>query len=123
MKKFTPGPWEILQADTRRVQIEDRLVEATGAMLIGHYGKRLTFEGFEIGEEEFLANLSLVAAAPELLEALEVAVAEIVAWRNGANTKAGLKSLNDARVGCCFGGLTAARAALAKALGKKEMAA
>ena len=61
------------------------------------------------------ANARLIAAAPELLEALQVTLREIAAWRSGHNTKAGLKNANLAKVGCCYGGLSQAKSAIEKA--------
>jgi hypothetical protein len=67
--KHTPLPWVIIQADTERLEIDQTLVRATGAILIGKYGYKLTIEG-RTSEEEFMANLHLIAAAPKLLRAL-----------------------------------------------------
>jgi hypothetical protein len=78
----TPGPWQIIQADTERMEIDTLLVRATGAILMGRSAKKLTCEGVEGGEAEFMANLCLIAAAPDLLEALEAMMA-MHAPRNG----------------------------------------
>ena len=50
----------------------------------------------------------------ELLVAVNLAKRELEAWYSGANTRKGLKSLNDARIGACFGGLYAVNRALSR---------
>jgi hypothetical protein len=78
----TPGPWQIVQADTERLEIDGFLVRATGAILMGRTAKKLTCEGIEGGETEFMANLHLIAAAPDLLYCLEELL-EHIEWRRG----------------------------------------
>lgn len=55
----------------------------------------------------------LIAAAPELLAALEAAYAEIYAWRRGIN----VRNMNKCKVGAIFADEPTIRAAIAKAKG------
>lgn len=59
MKKHTPGPWKL--SENRDYAIES----VHGDFLIGHY------EVTEDNESQDLANARLIAAAPDLLAALD----------------------------------------------------
>lgn len=84
--KHTPLPWVIIQADTERMEIDNKLVGATGGILIGKYGYRMTIEGIAY-EEEFLANLHLIAAAPKLLRACKKAYRELMSGSSNIGTR------------------------------------
>ncbi len=72
--KHTPGPWQI------NGTWPDDVVDATGSLVVSAYGD------FESPVTK--ANAHLIAAAPALLEALEL----LVASDNGVITAAELKS-------------------------------
>ncbi len=59
--KFTPGPWSLLFNDKTKVVLEQQGV----AVFIAD-----TYAGFTKSEEEQKANAALIAAAPEMYEAL-----------------------------------------------------
>lgn len=66
---FTPGPWHVA---TRRNEFHSERVFAAGSRYIACIGG----SDDTVGEQK--ANAHLIAAAPELLEALERVVAEII---------------------------------------------
>ena len=72
-QKFTPGPWEALLEDG---EIECMEIRAQGSLIAVAvvYGLEgfpcLTDELTDAGPGEFMANARLIAAAPDLLEAL-----------------------------------------------------
>lgn len=104
--KHIAGPWEFrLEAYRTVIFHKPGVGEAAIAVGAGCYPNHI-------------ANARLIAASPDLLEALQVALKEIDAWRNGTNTRSGFANLNDAKVGCCYGGEPYARAAIAKATGE-----
>jgi hypothetical protein len=70
-EKHLLRPWEIAQIDTRRLYQDDNLVEAVAAIRVGSSAYRLTFSGITT-EEDFMAIIRLVAAAPDLLELAEI---------------------------------------------------
>lgn len=59
--KFTPGPWSLLFNDKTKVVLEQQGV----AVFVAD-----TYAGFTKSEEEQKANAALIAAAPEMYEAL-----------------------------------------------------
>lgn len=61
--KHTPGPWRILE---KSASIQD----SKGDSIVSWVG--IATSNFELKSEEYKANAKLIAAAPELLEALEV---------------------------------------------------
>ena len=100
--KHTPGPWvwEHWQMG---------LTAQNGTRVLAYYD----YEGMSLygkTEDEQNANAHLIAAAPDLLEALGEAVSAIEWWQR--------------EHGCCHGAtddeLNAARAAIAKAKGQTE---
>lgn len=68
--KYISEPWEIAQIDTRRVYQDEHLVEAVAAIRIGKFSHKLQITG-RTTEQEFLAMIRLIAAAPDLLNALQ----------------------------------------------------
>lgn len=60
-QKFTPGPWSLLFNDKTKVVLEQQGV----AVFVAD-----TWAGFTKSEEEQKANAALIAAAPEMYEAL-----------------------------------------------------
>jgi hypothetical protein len=64
--KFTPGPWRVADADHEGIADDDYKFIAAGSECYGH-GEG----GFEIAGYMGTANARLIAAAPELFEALE----------------------------------------------------
>jgi hypothetical protein len=75
MSKHTPGPWELTVSGTHcdgvnvqfRIDTESRINIASGQSQ-EHLGSN-----FGVFEEECIANGRLIAAAPDLLEALRLA--------------------------------------------------
>lgn len=65
MSKSTPGPWELLTDFAVWAPSENALVCAC------HSGDRRLRDTREISQQEARANARLIAAAPELLEAIE----------------------------------------------------
>lgn len=72
-KKFTPGPWvtDELPRNIGSVYAQDSL----GSMIVRKPDMKYLFVSRT--EEELKANANLIAAAPELFEALEFMVANI----------------------------------------------
>lgn len=68
--KFTPGPWHCASKKPR--QISDKRGFKIAKCLLLTKGAN-----FELSKQEGLANAHLIAAAPELYEALEQALAAI----------------------------------------------
>ena len=69
MSAHTPGPW-IVSSDGKAAR--------SSADIMGNYRRNVVSVGKRDNAEDMAANLRLCAAAPELLEALEM-VAEYVA--------------------------------------------
>lgn len=71
--KHTPGPWLIENTKTGGTWINT------------------SFAGFSIchliGQPEIKANAALIAAAPEMLEALEVCISQIEEFSTGIDSK------------------------------------
>ena len=82
--KHTPGPWQVVETGTERLVIDQRLVRAKGAIVMGKYAYKLTIDGIA-DEGEFLANIFLIAAAPEMLNLIERASY----WFEAAHAKFG----------------------------------
>lgn len=98
----TPGPWEVDRYPDGRALVFCAKFENS------HYGDWIAdISGIADGGSKQKANARLIAAAPELLEALEACVTQLLlhGWNDPAD---GLKS-------CAA--LVKARAALAKAKG------
>lgn len=69
--QYTPGPWRIHKYSTDLVKDAERIVGADGSSVVMDvYGKSL---------ENADANARLIAAAPDLLEALEYCLKQCVA--------------------------------------------
>lgn len=66
--KFTPGPWVVDPKYSRDIQAPDGLDVATCCLSI--LNRKATTE------EESIANAALIAAAPDMYEALEMAILE-----------------------------------------------
>ena len=64
--KFTPGPWKVDPKYSRDIQAPDGLDVATCCLSI--LNRKVTTE------EESIANATLIAAAPDMYEALEMAI-------------------------------------------------
>lgn len=94
--KHTPGPWHLVF--TGPASTPDWIVEA-GEIVIARIEVTTTRTAYEVGR-----NARLIAAAPEMLEALEEILRNVSPWER-ADTMAGR-----------LGGI--ARAAIAKAEGR-----
>lgn len=113
----TPGPWQAVQMYSDALTVLDpkgfEIVEATRTAILPDYEERLGVGHWALSEqahrylsdEEQAANARLIAAAPELLEALEWALRAMEArnplWAEGER-------------------FVAARAAIAKAKGEQQ---
>lgn len=111
--KHTPGPWIVSShptANTYNLEIKhnDNLVAVAACQTWG-YGATAT-------RLEAQANARLIAAAPELLEALRACEEELRLWANGINHR----NMNKAKVSAKYGAIGLARTAIAKAEGKKD---
>lgn len=77
--KHTPGPWRVSSESPRIIQKDYRAIGSDAGFLIastmGHDNS-----GFYASEQEADANARLIAAAPELLEALTDAVIDFDNW-------------------------------------------
>ena len=105
MSKWTPGPWNIGSSD---LPVSRMSIHCKGHKDSCHSTVALMVSRGVIGishDEEF-ANARLIAAAPELLEALEDCVAVM------DRELAGLKAIQPE--------LSSARAAIAKATGEPQ---
>lgn len=74
MSKHTPGPWDKWQT----IAAHAATAEEMKVVLAFFYG------GKPEKEEEAIANTRLIAAAPDLLEALQLILSSISGW--GADT-------------------------------------
>jgi iron only hydrogenase large subunit-like protein len=108
----TPGPWtfqRIEASDDNRIVYcligpEAELKRTTGVAYAGTYGKtrHLTVTGIRQSDEECEANARLIAAAPDLLVALEAALPFIEAQE-------GTSDENDVIVDACRAAIAAAK--------------
>lgn len=118
MNKHTPAPWQLIRPNRKKKATQFDHNQEVLIMASGTTGSR-----FSIGTiggpsniemiDEFVANARLIAAAPELLEALKAAVQELE-WLDR-------NALIKSRAGGDYievEGLNAARAAITKATGK-----
>lgn len=80
MSKYTPGPWviapEFLQINDHRIAIWSKSVDTIVAEVV-------TEDAIE-GTAEELADANLIAAAPDILEALEMIIKASDSGNNGA---------------------------------------
>lgn len=99
MTEHTPGPWSLQPGDTRVVQ----------AHLASGYTQEVAICPIDLAlkENSETANARLIAAAPELLAALELATATLIR----------LTSINPNKRNSIIGTLDVIRAAIAKAKG------
>lgn len=72
MTKHTPGPWYISETGPRY-----SINAGTGGDSTRHIAMVSSYEKFEEDKEENIANSKLMAAAPDLLEALETILLRI----------------------------------------------
>jgi hypothetical protein len=107
MSKYTPGPWKTDDFD------DDApfaiLAGRQAVCMLGEHGELKPFRAFENAK----ANARLIAAAPELLEALELCLQKLAAMAEHFGDRWPF-DLNRVRAE------TAARAAIAKATGGAE---
>lgn len=68
--KHTPGPWRVSEQSPTIIKQDMRMIGNESGVLIGS-ASGYTGSGFFPTDEEAVANARLIAAAPELLEALE----------------------------------------------------
>lgn len=80
---------------------------SVGGWIQSEKGKVCDVTGLEVGRETAFANANLIAAAPELLEALQISMKVMQEGRN--------VSYPD-----LYGAINKARAAIAKAIGEEE---
>lgn len=99
MSKHTPGPWCL--SDESPMIIEDKHKVIVGS------ASTYPHSGYFPSENEAKANARLIAAAPDLLEALK-SIAEF--WNRDHNEKA--------LIGACWHAVETAEAAIAKAEGE-----
>ena len=86
MSKHTPGPWE---ADRAKMDEGGHYYQIDGQQLVGNlpYTVADTLNRhFCISPDEDAANAHLIAAAPELLEALKDVLPLAIAYLKGAPT-------------------------------------
>lgn len=81
--KHTPGPWSAIKVYSDAVSVVDaggfELVETENIAILSEYSKKLNISHWEqsedayrvLNDEEQAANARLIAAAPELLQALQ----------------------------------------------------
>lgn len=74
MSKYTPGPWTITEDDTKITAVHPLRKHAYEIVTI-HYAFK---------HDQFRANAKLIAAAPDMAEALRD-VLEIVTWIGSGN--------------------------------------
>lgn len=112
--RFTPGPWAIdPKVHVSAGHGEFDIIAPDGDDDPWNIAR--TFGGIgEDGESEPKANAHLIAAAPELYEALENVLSDIVDYER-ANNLSPAPGRED-----CWQSVTNARAALAKAAGRTE---
>lgn len=124
----TPGPWSAIQNYVDEVSVIDsdgfKVVTAERtAILLGWDEKGFERWGDEGGSRhlsgpEQFANAYLIAAAPELLDALQETVKDLVAYQINARNAA---KINDRWEGCAEAvqpSIDRAREAINKALGR-----
>ena len=92
--KFTPAPWVVWGSDIGVVNRSDS--QSNGMMLQVAYADMYNF-GDDIGEnnETGKANAHLIAAAPEMYDALESACSEIYSLINNINKKITMETRSD----------------------------
>lgn len=121
MSTFTPGPWEII--DKYRVHSalgadsgDGCPCDSNDGWLIADCSESIALVDGKIcslGENPLKANINLIAAAPDLLEAL-IEVAASLAW----NAHGECRAIHDGPIMPSNGALEMAKAAIAKARGE-----
>ncbi|MGQ2942951.1 MAG: hypothetical protein ACT6Q7_03000 [Blastomonas fulva] len=117
--QHTPGPYEVQPLQSSHGADIAIVAPANGFVvaIIPHDPDIQTADDVDcdtvVRHPQDMANAQLLAAAPELLAALERAVAEIEAWRRGLN----VRNMNKCKVGATFADMPSIRAAIAKAKG------
>lgn len=108
--KGTPGPWEIKPEEVDRPYIRIRGTRLGGRFKVANVLSP-DYDGVHHREaDETRANARLIAAAPELLKALQLLIAE----QTGGNKSCGHNGFT------CMCPYDKARAAIAKALGESK---
>jgi hypothetical protein len=84
--KHTPGPWKLI----------DTYIEGSNGLLVAN---SITIKGKDLKQDEenlniARANAALIAAAPEMLEALELCLAELPIGEGAESSEAYLKTLS-----------------------------
>lgn len=107
--KHTPGPWFITGSMTKYVEarIPGRMIQEVAAC-----GPTAADDGY--GEQQ-MANARLIAAAPDLLEAL-IEVTASLAW----NAHGECRAIHDGPIMPSAQAVEFARAAIAKAKGEEQ---
>jgi hypothetical protein len=77
MSGHTPGPWRVTDDAPTIIQCDYRSIGSSGGALIAS-AMGNDSSGFYVSESESLANARLIAAAPELLEALKAVLPYVV---------------------------------------------
>jgi|LakMenE18May11ns_1017448.scaffolds.fasta_scaffold8968160_2 hypothetical protein len=119
MSAHTPGPWKDRRSTS---DPETILIFASGARIVGRIsadkGSELVPEGLRINADETTENARLIAAAPDLLEALKLALAALDCEVDNAPISPVVARSAQAWMRGKFG--DAARAAIAKTEGAYE---
>lgn len=108
--KHTPAPWRV-QSDKNTT----RVIGDNGSLCGLHKTARNHIKGVSICPIELKANACLIAAAPELLEALEVVEAQIESFYTATITNAKSRDENTELKSAALDNV---RAAIAKARGQ-----
>mgnify|MGYP005822540887 FL=1 len=114
---YTPGPWDIHEANDRNDAFYITHKNRRG---IGSISNSFNDDGDQYTSAEDAANARLIAAAPDLLEALEESVAELclsINFNDAADLNAGEEPDGDPDTIAIVG---RAEAAIAKAKGQEE---
>ncbi len=116
MSKHTPGPWGNSSEKFRIIKKYDALGE-THVMIGSAMGGSTSGSYFIEDDEEVAANARLIAAAPDLLEALVLCEESLILVANNCNRSIseGLRKQSDDRLLEC---IKVSRSAIAKALGE-----
>lgn len=114
-QKHTPGPWAVVDVRAKgalvyfRIDAGESRVGFAGTYLVDRVGNKTK----AVADEEAEANAHLIAAAPDLLEALDAAQLALAAVADAA-AQEGFGQLADLIDGC----MVNARTAIARARGE-----
>lgn len=89
MSGHTPGPWKI-SAECQTIIIDDRSPFGNGVLIASCMGN--DHSGFYATASQANANASLIAAAPELLEACKSALDWLQGWESAEPFSATLRA-------------------------------